>query len=88
MNDRRSVCGPLAIGLPLLGLGVEAAAVLFLHPSSQNASVAIVLLGALGTFLLGIGFSIAGMVRGERLRWLPAIGFGFNLILIAAHFAG
>jgi hypothetical protein len=42
-----------------------------------------IMLGALVMFPLGIGFAFAGMVREESLRWLPAIGFGFNIILIA-----
>jgi hypothetical protein len=37
-------------------------------------------------FLCGIGTGVAGMVREERLRWLPAIGFGFNLVLILLGF--
>jgi hypothetical protein len=27
------------------------------------------------------------MVREERLRWLPAIGFGFNLVLLISGFS-
>jgi hypothetical protein len=37
-------------------------------------------------FLSGIAFSVIGIVREERLRWLPALGSILNFLLIAAHF--
>jgi len=76
MNVRHSIYGPLSVGLALLGLGVEAA-ITFLP-----VNYSWILWSVLFMFLLGIGFGITGMVREEPLRWLPAIGFGFNIVLI------
>jgi hypothetical protein len=83
MKVRRSICGPLSVGFPLLGLGVIKAVTSLPDPEEHSSLILIVLV----PFLLGIGFAIAGMVREEPLRWLPAIGFGFNIILIAVGFA-
>ena len=83
-KPRRSVCGPAAIGLPALGVALEA--LWFrVHPQTDHIPTAVGLC-ALWMFLSGIAFSVIGMVREERLRWLPALGFILNFLLIAAHF--
>jgi hypothetical protein len=81
----RSIFGPLSIGLPLLGLCAEAVLILY-RADGPNPATTAILLSALGTFVLGIVFGIAGSMRGERMRQLPALGIGFNILLVAVHF--
>jgi uncharacterized membrane protein YidH (DUF202 family) len=84
MKPKRSVCGPAAIGLPALGVALEALW-FCVHPQTDHIPKAIELC-ALWMFLSGIAFSVIGMVREERLRWLPALGFILNSLLISVHF--
>jgi hypothetical protein len=86
MNARRSIFGPLSIGLPLLGLGIEIALVLSSPPPSPNPTTTTILFIALGTFVLGLASGIVGSVREERMRRLPAIGIGLNILLVTLHF--
>lgn len=82
MNAKPSVCGPLAVGLGLVGLSLVIVTQWLPKSIGQSLGVTTIILCAGLTFLCGIGVGVAGMVREERLRWLPAIGFGFNLVLI------
>ena len=86
MNSKRSIFGPLSIGLPLLGLIIEVALVLSSPPPSPNPTTTAVLLFALGTFVLGLVAGIVGLARGERLVHLPTVGILFNLVLVGLHF--
>ncbi len=87
MSARSSIYGPLSLALPVCGLAAEAVSVQIHSPMGQSTAMTVFFLSVFSTFMLGIAFSVVGMVRGEQLRWLPAIGFGFNLILIALHFS-
>jgi hypothetical protein len=87
MNPRRSIFGPLSIGLAYSGLGAEAAAFSSFGEAAPNPpTTGAILLSVLGVFVLGIVFGIAGSVRGERLRQLPSLGMGLNILFIALHF--
>jgi hypothetical protein len=83
-NPKRSVCGLISVALPLLGLGVEQI-LIRLHGADNDPGAIILVVPVM--FLVGIGAGIVGMVREERLRWLPAVGFGFNIVLIVVHMA-
>jgi hypothetical protein len=87
MNAKRTLFGPLSIGLPMLALGAEAMLGSARAPGDavRNSLETSVLAGAFGCFVLGLVFGIVGCRRVERLRWLPAIGVGFNLVVIAIH---
>jgi hypothetical protein len=86
MNARQSICGPLSIALPLVGVGVEFLCAPHHDLSRLNNGFAAAASGLL--WLGGLGFAIAGMRRAEPLRWLPAIGFGLGVVLLLAHCTG
>ena len=78
MKPHRSIYGPLSVGFPVIGLGIGMASAQLL--SREGSSwIALVFLASL---LLGLASGIKGMMHPERMRWLPAIGFGFNLVLL------
>ena len=88
MNAKPSVCGPLSIGCGLAGFCLVVVMQWLPGSMAQRWGVTMMILIALMIFLLcGIGIGIAGMVREERLRWLPAFGFGFNLVLLISGFS-
>ena len=76
--------GPFSIGCAFVGLGVGWLATLL---RTNSLYVDPLLIGMLLLWIMGLVCGIRGMVRPERLRWLPAIGFGFNLTLILLGFA-
>jgi len=73
--------GFFSIGLGMLGLGLQQASSFVF----DMLHVPMILAAAL-MWLIGIVCSIIGMVKSESLRWLPAIGFGLNLILLVSGF--
>ena len=83
-NPKRSICGAISIALPVLGLGLEQLLTRGHVAANDPGSIILVIPIML---IVGIGAGIIGMIREERLRWLPAVGFGFNIVLIAAHMA-
>jgi hypothetical protein len=74
--------GPFSIVSAILGLGLQQSSNFFANPKVHDP----LLLTAIIVWLIGMGCGITGMVRPEALRWLPAVGFGFNLVLIAVGF--
>jgi len=82
MSARPSINGPVSVGFGLLGSVIVLVGIYF----PRLGIDAWIALGSLASFMLGTGFGVAGMVHRERLNWLPAIGFGFNIIMIAAGF--
>lgn len=86
MNGKPSVCGPLSVGLGLVGLCLVIVMQWLPRTIAHSSGGKTIILFAGLSFMCGIGIGIAGMVREERLHWLPAIGFGFNLVLILNGF--
>jgi hypothetical protein len=78
--------GPLSIACPLAVLGFYRVAGFLPKEALSNPWAEFLMIAPFFGFVVGLGYAIKGMIHPERLRWLPAIGFGFNLILIAWSF--
>jgi hypothetical protein len=82
--SKRPTCGRLSIIFALIGFAFEATE---MHRISgvplewwvaENVNFPVFVL-----YLAGMGLSIGGMVRRERMPWLSYVGLGLNFILLA-----
>lgn len=87
MSLSPSLFGPLSIGLPLSALAAELASASIAYPSGESAVSTYFVLGVFGLFILGMASGIAGIIHTKRMRWLPAVGFGFSAIVVILHLA-
>ena len=74
--------GPFSILFAIFGVGLMLV-MEFLDNSNLPDYLSVVVCSL---WVIGMGCGIKGMIWPERLRWLPVIGFGFNLILLVSSF--
>ena len=91
METKKPICGSLSVAMPLIGYLVAFAGFALIHePSSPHQisgmGVAVLFLSLLCP-IAGVVLGIIGMVRRERLRWLPVLGFVLSLACTASYFA-
>ena len=91
MKTKKPICGILSVAMPLVGLLVAWLGFALNHEPSgphqlAGAGLAILILSLLCP-VAGIAIGIAGMVRRERFRWLPFLGFVLSVGTAASYFA-
>jgi len=86
MRNKNPICGILSVVLPLVGLLVGLVGSAFFGPE-QPAAVAVIVSLSLLCPVSGVVISVIGMVRHERLRWLPVFGFVWSIGWALSYFA-
>ncbi len=86
LESRRPICGILSVALPPLGWLIAYLGSLLVTTPPSGVVMAVVVLSLSGS-LAGFASAIAGLVRRERLRWLPVIGLVLSIGTGLTHFA-
>jgi len=84
VESKRPICGILSVALPPSGLLIAYLGSLLV--TTPGVVVAVVILSLTGS-LAGFGLAVAGLMRRERLRWLPVIGLVLSIGTGLSHFA-
>jgi hypothetical protein len=86
VESKRPICGILSVALPPLGLLIAYLGSLLVTTPPRGVVIAIVILSLSGS-LTGFALAVAGLIRRERLRWLPVIGLILSICIGFSHFA-
>lgn len=91
METKKPICGSLSVAMPLIGLLVAFVGLAVIRepagPQQLSGMGVVILILSLLCPIAGIVLGIIGMVRRERLRWLPVLGFVLNIGCAASYFA-
>jgi hypothetical protein len=91
METKKPICGSLSVAMPIIGLLVAFVGFALIRtptgPQQLSGAGAVVLILSLLCPIGGVVLGIIGMVRRERLRWLPVLWFVLSIGCAASYFA-
>jgi len=91
METRKPICGSLSVAMPLIGFLVAFVGFALIReptgPHQLSGMGVVILILSLLCPIAGVVLGIIGMVRRERLRWLPVLGFVLSVGCAASYFA-
>ena len=91
METKKPICGSLSVAMPLIGLFVAFVGFALIReptgPHQLSGMGVVFLILSLLCPIAGVVLGIIGMVRRERLRWLPVLGLVLSIGCAASYFA-
>jgi hypothetical protein len=91
METKKPICGSLSVAMPLIGFLVAFVGFTLIHdptgPHQLSGMGVVILILSLLCPIAGVVLGIIGMIRRERLRWLPVLGFVLSIGCAASYFA-